>query len=110
LIKLKRGAEFMSDKIIVKIDSDLEEIIPMFIDNRHKDLKELDEHLVSNDIQSIEVIAHKLAGNAGSYGFMDLSKVGASLEEACKEKNQEDIKKYILEYKDFMKNLEVVFE
>jgi len=100
----------MSDKIIVKIDSDLEEIIPMFIDNRHKDLKELDECLSSNDLSSIEVIAHKLAGNAGSYGFMDLSKIGANLEMACKEKNQEKIEKFISEYKNFMAKLEVVFE
>jgi len=100
----------MGDKIIVKIDSDLEEIIPMFIDNRHKDLKELDESLSSNDLSSIEVIAHKLAGNAGSYGFMDLSKIGANLELACKEKNQENIEKFISEYKNFMAKLEVVFE
>ncbi len=100
----------MSNKIIVKIDSDLKEIVPMFIDNRHKDLSELDECLSNKNIQSIEVIAHKLAGNAGSYGFMDLGKIGASLEDACKANDLENIKKFILEYKDFMSKLEVEYK
>ena len=100
----------MSEKNVVKIDKDLEEIIPMFVDNRHKDIQEIRTHLENNDLTAIEVIAHKLAGNAGSYGFMDLSKIGADMEASCKTNDLDSIKAQFENYKNFMDNLVVEFE
>lgn len=100
----------MSKSNIVKIDKDLEEIIPMFLDNRHKDLTEIQEHLDSSNLKSIEVIAHKLAGNAGSYGFTDLGKIGADMEKACQETSTEKVRELFELYKNFMDDLVVEFE
>lgn len=100
----------MSDMNVVKIDKDLKEIIPMFIDNRHKDIKQLEVHLESNDLTAIEVIAHKLAGNAGSYGFMELSKIGADMEASCKANDRDSVEIHFRSYKNFMDNLVVEFE
>lgn len=100
----------MAEKIIVKIDQDLEEIIPSFLENRRKDLIQLDAALADNLLQEIEMVAHKLAGNAGSYGFDDLGDIGRQLESACKENNNTQVKLLCAKYKDYLERIEVVYE
>lgn len=98
-----------SEKIIVKIDPDLEEIIPTFLSNRESDITKLNNFFSENDVQQIQVIAHKLAGNAGSYGFDDLGKIGHKMEEACKENKVQEIEALIKEYSDYISRLEVSY-
>jgi len=99
----------MSSKIIVTIDSDLKEIVPTFLENRNKDLIQIEDFLTQSNWESIESIAHKLAGNAGSYGFNELGEIGANLEEACKSANVTSIHDYCTKYQDYMENLQVEF-
>ena len=99
----------MSAKFVVTIDKDIEEIVPMFLDNRQKDIESIKQHILDSELGQIEVISHKLAGNAGSYGFTDLGKIGAALEQACKDQNIEAIKIKYQEFCDYMTNVEVEF-
>ena len=100
----------MSEKIVVKIDEDLEEIIPTFLENRNKDLSAINEALSTGDIPSIEVIAHKLAGNAGSYGLHDLGEIGVALEKSCQSEDTNEVKAIYEKYVDYMNRLEIEFE
>jgi HPt (histidine-containing phosphotransfer) domain-containing protein len=100
----------MSEKIVVTIDEDLEEIIPTFLENRKKDLENIAHALNNGDLKTIEVIAHKLAGNAGSYGLHDLGEIGVELEKGCQNEAIEEIKALHQKYTDYMNRLEVVFE
>ncbi len=100
----------MTEKVIVQIDKDIEEIVPMFLDNRQKDLKEIDAFLLEKNFQGIEVISHKLAGNAGSYGFTDLGLIGAKMEACCQNENLEEVKEQFELYKSYLSNLEVVYK
>ncbi len=100
----------MPQAIIVTIDSDLQEIIPSFLENRKKDLSKIEEYLQTSNWSHIESIAHKLAGNAGSYGFDELGHIGASLEQACQSNHVEAIRDYCQQYQHYMDHLEVKFE
>ncbi|MCF8059815.1 MAG: Hpt domain-containing protein [Bacteriovoracaceae bacterium] len=100
----------MSDKFIVKIDPDLKEIIPTFLKNREKDIQNIKVALESSDYAAIESIAHKLAGNAGSYGLDDLGEIGASLEAACQTNDVNNINQYCQQYAQYLSNLEIQFE
>lgn len=100
----------MKQQRIVTIDSDLEEIVPGFLENRKKDLLQIQEHLQSSSWAHIESIAHKLAGNAGSYGFNDLGEIGANLEDACQASDIEAIKLYCEQYRDYMESLQVEYK
>ncbi len=100
----------MSQTITVTIDADLEEIIPTFLQNRQKDIVSIAEALTSNDYATIESIAHKLAGNAGSYGLDDLGEIGSKLEAACQTNDIDKIKSYCQSYGDYLAQLEIKFE
>lgn len=100
----------MSEKILVVIDKDIEEIVPMFLDNRQKDLGQIESFILGSDLAGIEVIAHKLAGNAGSYGFTDMGLIGADMEAACQRGDLEAVKALFEKYKDYLSHLEVEFK
>ncbi len=93
----------------VELDKELEDIVPIFMENRKKDILELDQLLANQDFAGLQNIAHKLAGNAGSYGFHQLGKMAVEFEKACEIQNLEEIKSYCEEYKHFVNNVTITF-
>ena len=93
----------------IKISKDLEEIVPNFINNRTKDFVVLDKAIGENDFKTFEMIGHRLAGSAKSYGFEELGDWGRKLEYAAQDKKMEEIVGYINLMKEYMNDLEVEF-
>lgn len=94
----------------ISVDADLKDIMPTFLSNRMKDLGAILDAIKSNDIKAIQVIGHKLAGNAGSYGLPDLGQIGVNLEMAAIKQDINSIKSLLIEYKNYMENLEIVYK
>ena len=99
----------MSSKIVIRIDKDLEDLIPNFIKNRENDLISLKEHLDKGEIKEIESIGHKVAGSSGGYGFIELGKIAKSIEMAAMDNDTEKIKTLISDYENHIHNVEVEF-
>jgi HPt (histidine-containing phosphotransfer) domain-containing protein len=100
----------MSDKIIVTIDSDLEELIPGFMENRKKDHENLSKAVVIKDYKTLQSIGHSLKGVGGGYGFDRMSELGAAIEEAGKSSDLESAKDHVDQLGDYLSRLEIVFE
>ncbi len=101
----------MSDeKIIVNIDSDLEDLIPGFLENRSKDLETLRDALDRKDCQSIQSIGHSLKGVGGGYGFNGMSEIGAEIESSAKAQDLGKISELIEKFGEYMDSIEVVFD
>lgn len=98
------------DKVTVKIDSDLEELIPGYLENRHKDIQSIKDNLGSEDFESIRMLGHSMKGSGGGYGFEYVSEVGKCIEEAAKVSDVDSINTQIANLKDYLSRLEVVFE
>lgn len=99
-----------NDKIVISVDKDLKEIMPMFLENRNKDISLLKTAISSKDFAQITVIGHKLAGNAGSYGFPDLGDIGVAIESAAISKLGDEILKLIDSYEFYLSNLVVEYK
>jgi hypothetical protein len=97
-------------KRIVFIDRDLEDLIPGYIENRHKDIKSLLVSLGREDYESIRIIGHSMKGSGGGYGFDEISKIGKSIEEAAKDKNYEAIKRHTYELSIYLDSMEITYE
>lgn len=100
----------MADKILVTIDSDLEDLIPGFLENRQKDIGLLKEALAGGDIESLRSIGHSLKGVGGGYGFNGLSELGAKIEVIAKAGETDGIDDLISEMSDYLSRVEIVFE
>jgi len=68
-----------AEKIVVTIDSDLEDLIPGFLSNRRKELVSLKQANTEGKAETIRSIGHSLKGVGGGYGFDVLSEIGAEL-------------------------------
>ncbi len=98
------------DKIIVHIDIDLEDLVPGFLENRQKDLEILEKVLQENDFESLRSIGHNLKGVGGGYGFLEITEIGAALEESAKAANLEVASENIKKLSYYLSHLEVIYE
>jgi HPt (histidine-containing phosphotransfer) domain-containing protein len=110
MISFNLGGDHMGrSRFTVNIDKDLAEIIPPFMENRKKDIVDLKNAISTSDFDTMKVIGHKLAGNAGSYGFDELGNYGAKLEEASISKNKNVCQEQALLIEDYLANVDIKF-
>ena len=97
-------------KIIIQVDSDLEDLIPGFLDNRQRDITTIFDALGRKDYDSIAKAGHTMKGVGGGYGFDAITDIGGSIEQAAKHKDPEPIKHCLNELSDYLQRIEIVFE
>jgi len=97
-------------KIIVHVDSEIEDLVPGFLENRHKDIDILQESLAKDDYGTIRRMGHTMKGVGGGYGFDAITDIGQSLEQAAKDKNPEEIQRWVKELSNYLERVEVVYE
>lgn len=76
--------ELTKNQFIARIDSDIESLIPNFLNNRKSDLVDIKAYLETKDFKNLERLGHILKGASGGYGFEKLSEYGADLETSAK--------------------------
>ena len=69
------------------IDEEIARRRPLFLDNRRRELRRLQDAVERGDCEFIRITGHRLKGLAGSYGFPDIGLAGAELEEAAKDQD-----------------------
>ena len=94
---------------IIRISSDIEEIVPGFLEGRAKDVQSLREFIGSGEIAEIQTIGHKLKGNSGSYGFDEMGVIGAKIEEAAKQNDVDMIISQTDELEKYLNEIEVEY-
>ena len=97
-------------KFVVKVDMDLEDLIPGFLDNRRKDIETFRDLLGQNDADQIRALAHKIAGNAGGYGFDGLGEMGAKIETLAQNGDITEVPSIVEEMQDYLDNIEIEYE
>ena len=93
--------------IPVEISRDLEDIAPIFLENRRKDLQTLRGAVGAQDFVTLQTLGHRMKGHGGGYGFDHISEIGARLEHAAKQHDLPTIELYIVELEDFLNRVTV---
>jgi HPt (histidine-containing phosphotransfer) domain-containing protein len=97
-------------KIIVHVDPDIADLIPGFLENRHKDIKTIGEALAQGNFETIRFLGHSMKGAGGSYGFDAITDIGRSLEQAAIAQDAGVIKKSLQELFAYLDSIEVVYK
>lgn len=97
-------------KIIVKIDPELIELIPAFLENRGTDIQLMNKALKASDYEIIERTGHGMKGAGAGFGFEAITEIGAALEKAAQDKDSELIQKGIDALSHYVQNLEIIYE
>ncbi len=101
----------MSDKnYTATVAKDLEDLIPVFIKNRTKELESLRAALAAGDYEQLMQLGHRMKGVGNSYGFEPISMFGKTIEDAAKDAGKSVIETCIADYADYLANVNIVYE
>lgn len=99
-----------ADKIVVTIDSDLEDLIPGFLQNRRNDTEALRTAMAGGKADTLQSIGHSLKGVGGGYGFHGLSEIGAEIERKAKGGDLAGVGESINRMIEYLDRVEIVYE
>jgi HPt (histidine-containing phosphotransfer) domain-containing protein len=93
--------------MIIKVDSDIYELIPQFLEHKRKNLKDIENALENNDLETVYQIAHKIKGSSGLYGLKEMSEIAKSLEFAGRNLEKEKATQYFNQLSNHLENLQI---
>lgn len=99
-----------SGKLTVYIDSDIRDLIPGFLENRHKDIQSMLKSLDEGDYETIQYLGHTMKGAGGGYGFDTISEIGEALEQAAGNCDSDGIRSMVNQLNNYLGSIEVVFQ
>ncbi len=116
----KLVSEIMS--VIKSTEPDYEEISPYFqgfsreeiiqlrtdyIESMKKEVEELDKKLSPKEFEAFRFFGHNIKGNGVAYGFPEISKIGAKLEEAANNQDYPTLVTIFNELKTYLTNVKI---
>ncbi len=96
--------------IVVRVDREIEDLIPEFLKNKERDVHAMAAALTQRDYETIRVLGHSMKGSGGGYGFDAITEIGAALERAALNGQDEEIRTWTDELEDYLGRVQVVYE
>jgi HPt (histidine-containing phosphotransfer) domain-containing protein len=97
-----------SHKVVVA--KDLEDLIPVFLKNRRKEVDTLKVALASADFEQLRQLGHRMKGVGNSYGFERVSDIGKQIEDGARSGDRAGLEASIAGYADYLSRVEVAYE
>jgi HPt (histidine-containing phosphotransfer) domain-containing protein len=94
----------------VTVAKDLEDLIPVFLKNRHKELETLRVALASADFEQLRQLGHRMKGVGNSYGFNHVSTLGKYVEDGARSGDRAGLEARITEYAEYLTKVQIVYE
>ena len=95
-------------KVIVQ--KDLEDLIPVFMRNRHKELDALRVALAAADFEQLRQLGHRMKGVGNSYGFAHISTLGKCIEDGARSGDRASLQARISEYEEYLSKVQITYE
>ena len=99
-----------NDTYKVTVAKDLEDLIPVFMTNRRKEVESLRAALSAADFEQLRQLGHRMKGVGNSYGFERISLFGKQIEDGARTGDRASLDACINEYKDYLSRLQVHYE
>jgi len=97
-----------SHKVIVA--KDLEDLIPVFMGNRRKEVDALRAALAAADFEQLRQLGHRMRGVGTSYGFERVSAFGERIESGARGGDRAAIENCIAEYREYLARVQISYE
>ncbi len=91
----------------VDVPEGLEALAPRYLTARRKELPEIVALLAASDYEQICSRGHNMKGTGRSYGFPDLTEIGASLERSAKHRDKDAIDKQLMRLSNYLESVRV---
>lgn len=99
-----------NEAMIVTIDSELEDLIPGFMERRRDDVSAMRNSLTAGDLEKIRICGHSMKGTGGGYGFDEISAIGGEIEDAAASGDHSKISGLIDRLEDYLDKVVIEYE
>ena len=99
----------MTDKLIVTVDRELEDLMPLFMETRQRDLEGLAKGLASSDFAALHMIGHGMKGSGGAFGFQWITDIGAIIEDSASNNDAAMIEQQFAVLRDKLARVEIQY-
>ncbi len=100
--------EPLEGRIVVRVDPEVKDIVPAFLEHRRHDVKTLREAGERADWETVRRLGHQLRGSGGGYGFDAITDIGHRLEDAARARDSGAIHKWTDELASYLGRVTVV--
>ena len=101
----------MDDKAYqVTVEKDLEDLIPVFMSNRKKEVEALRVAFAAADFEQLRQLGHRMRGVGNSYGFSQVSEFGKNIEDGARSGDRALLESTIARYGDFLGKVQITYE
>jgi HPt (histidine-containing phosphotransfer) domain-containing protein len=97
----------MPDKLIIAVDAQIAALVPRFLANRAADVDKIRAALAGADFESVRVAAHGMKGAGGGYGFPEISRLGAAMEEGARQRDAAAISALVASLEAYLARIEI---
>ena len=94
----------------VIVAKDLEDLIPVFLRNRGKELEALRVALAAADFEQLRQLGHRMKGVGTSYGFNHVSTIGKGVEDGARSGDRSSLEACIADYGDYLSKVKIAYE
>ena len=94
----------------VIVAKDLEDLIPVFLRNRSKELDALRVALAAADFEQMRQLGHRMKGVGTSYGFNRVSAIGKVVEDGARSGDRTALEACIADYGDYLSKVKIAYE
>src|SRR3954454_24693661 len=94
----------------VTVARDLEDLIPVFIKNRKKEVDTLRVALAAADFEQLRQLGHRMKGGGKSYGFNHVSTLGKYIEDGARSGDRASLEARIAEYAEYLSKVQIHYE
>ena len=93
--------------IVVQAPEGLEELAPRYLHARRKELPELMALSEAANFERLKTLAHNLKGTGTSYGFPEVTEIGAEMEKSAQAQDQGTIQEQLLRLSSYLDRVRV---
>jgi HPt (histidine-containing phosphotransfer) domain-containing protein len=99
-----------NNSVVVVVDKELEDLVPVFMKNRRKEVESLRAALAAADFEQLRQLGHRMKGVGNSYGFSHVSEFGRMIEDGARSGDRASLAAHIGEYSEYLTKVQVTYE
>lgn len=93
----------------VQVDVDIKELIPGFLQNLDKSLKEIESNISAGSFEAVKKACHTIKGAAGGYGFDRVSQIAGDMQGLAEAQKKDDLNSHLAEIRSYLGEIEIEY-
>ena len=107
---LQHAAAQSTEDVVLLEDPDTAPLVPGFLQNRRDDVDAMRRFIEAGDFGRVQALGHRMKGTGKSYGFPEISRIGAGIELAAHQNDAVTLERLVNELAAYLERVKVRLE